>query len=265
MNWQHVRLIFRREMLDQLRDRRTLFTITILPLLLYPLLGMMMMQVAQFHRASAVKVVVLGGENWPKQLPLLDVNGEIALDSVTDELRRSISFDQQSVPRLVDDLEVYARELLKSDKIDAVVIVGKDFKDWLDGSSSPPSTADPSTETTAADNKSSQSSLVLVTNLARDQSSIAQTRVTRVIDRWWDSWRTQQMVQAGLAAELAKPIQLKISDTSVGAVRQAVRWSKILPFIMLVWALTGAFYPAVDLCAGEKERGTLETLLSSPA
>ncbi len=30
-------------------------------------------------------------------------------------------------------------------------------------------------------------------------------------------------------------------------------------------ALTGAFYPAVDLCAGEKERGTMETLLISPA
>ena len=40
---------------------------------------------------------------------------------------------------------------------------------------------------------------------------------------------------------------------------------KILPFVLLIWALTGAFYPAVDLCAGEKERGTLETLLSSPA
>ena len=34
---------------------------------------------------------------------------------------------------------------------------------------------------------------------------------------------------------------------------------------MLIWALTGAFYPAIDLCAGEKERGTLETLLCSPA
>jgi sodium transport system permease protein len=42
-------------------------------------------------------------------------------------------------------------------------------------------------------------------------------------------------------------------------------WSKILPFVLMVWALTGAFYPAIDLCAGEKERGTLETLLSSPA
>ena len=47
------------------------------------------------------------------------------------------------------------------------------------------------------------------------------------------------------------------SDTSL--------WSKVLPFVLLIWALTGAFYPAIDLCAGEKERGTLETLLSSPA
>src|ERR1700741_435718 len=47
--------------------------------------------------------------------------------------------------------------------------------------------------------------------------------------------------------------------------RSAAMWSKILPFVLLIWALTGAFYPAVDLCAGEKEGGTLETLLSSPA
>src|SRR5690606_29839989 len=47
--------------------------------------------------------------------------------------------------------------------------------------------------------------------------------------------------------------------------RRAALWSKVLPFVVLVWALTGAFYPAVDLCAGEKERGTLETLLVSPA
>ena len=47
--------------------------------------------------------------------------------------------------------------------------------------------------------------------------------------------------------------------------RDGAMWSKILPMLLLLWALTGAFYPAIDLCAGEKERGTLETLLSSPA
>ena len=57
----------------------------------------------------------------------------------------------------------------------------------------------------------------------------------------------------------------KPHDVAEHSQQQALMWSKILPFVLFIWALTGAFYPAVDLCAGEKERGTLETLLSSPA
>ena len=45
MKWSKVKLIFFRECRDQLRDRRTLFTIAVLPLLLYPLLGMSFLQV----------------------------------------------------------------------------------------------------------------------------------------------------------------------------------------------------------------------------
>ena len=40
---------------------------------------------------------------------------------------------------------------------------------------------------------------------------------------------------------------------------------KLFPFLLVMWSLAGALYPAVDLCAGEKERGTMETLLISPA
>src|SRR5262249_11321527 len=40
---------------------------------------------------------------------------------------------------------------------------------------------------------------------------------------------------------------------------------RVFPFILVLWSLAGALYPAVDLCAGEKERGTMETLLISPA
>ena len=40
--------------------------------------------------------------------------------------------------------------------------------------------------------------------------------------------------------------------------------SKILPLIVVVMTMLGAFYPAIDITAGERERNTLETLLSSP-
>src|SRR5205807_2728161 len=41
--------------------------------------------------------------------------------------------------------------------------------------------------------------------------------------------------------------------------------AKILPVLLIMWSLAGALYPAIDVCAGEKERGTMETLLISPA
>lgn len=107
--------------------------------------------------------------------------------------------------------------------------------------------------------------LQLIANLARDHSQIAQRRMDIIIDCWQDEWVGLQLASAGLNPRLVEPLQVTQTDTAPTSVRRAMLWSKVLPFVMLVWALTGAFYPAIDLCAGEKERGTLETLLSSPA
>jgi sodium transport system permease protein len=64
---------------------------------------------------------------------------------------------------------------------------------------------------------------------------------------------------------LVQGVRISNVDVADKVCKQAAAWSKILPLIAMIWSLTGAFYPAIDLCAGEKERGTFETLLSSPA
>src|SRR5262245_6359547 len=71
MSWTNVRLIYLRELRDQLRDRRTLFTIAVLPLLLYPLMGMALLQVQQFRKEHASKVRVIGAESLPAEPPLI--------------------------------------------------------------------------------------------------------------------------------------------------------------------------------------------------
>ena len=73
MNWRNVRLIYAREIRDQLRDRRTLFMIAVLPLLLYPLLGMSVFQLSQFVRKSEPRVLVIGSDqlNETGDLPKL--------------------------------------------------------------------------------------------------------------------------------------------------------------------------------------------------
>ena len=78
MSWQNVLLIWRREMRDQFRDRRTLFVIVVLPLLMYPLLGGVFFQLSQFRQQQRGLVVVAGGEQLEATTelpPLLEGDG----------------------------------------------------------------------------------------------------------------------------------------------------------------------------------------------
>ena len=100
---------------------------------------------------------------------------------------------------------------------------------------------------------------------AKDRSRVAYERVATMLDRWRAAIVEQTLVQRDIPVAAATPFQLVNQDVAEISGRRAAMWSKILPFVLIVWALTGAFYPAIDLCAGEKERGTLETLLCSPA
>ena len=77
MRWSILYVIFRREVLDQLRDRRTLFMIFVFPILLYPILGYGILQVTAAMEKKPRLVVVVGAEHLPKeqQQPLLNAEG----------------------------------------------------------------------------------------------------------------------------------------------------------------------------------------------
>ena len=65
MKFSNVKLILAREIRDQLRDRRTLFMIAVLPVLLYPLMGMSLFQISQFMQEQPTLVLVVGaGFGW---------------------------------------------------------------------------------------------------------------------------------------------------------------------------------------------------------
>src|SRR5687768_10935712 len=68
MRWWMIRLIWFRELRDQLRDRRTVFMIAVLPVLLYPLAGLGMAQLAGGVFGQRNLVGVVGADNlhpWP--------------------------------------------------------------------------------------------------------------------------------------------------------------------------------------------------------
>lgn len=311
MKWTNVRLIFLRELRDQLRDRRTLFTIAVLPLLLYPLLGMSFFYVSQFLHEKPTRVWFLGADALPdepalivcdesekcvfssefcpkSQADLIELSADAPLDAAT---ARKIAQEmagvapagdassqngaaRRSAARSSPTLSKLAQETMKSGKYDVVVYVPPDFAAKLarfqatlrpGGGESPSSDSDSNPSSPADVDVDAVPTPHIFANSASDKSRMAKLRVDDVLQRWRERIVESNLERSSVPVAATKPFELVTNDVAEDEMRRAAVWSKILPFVVLVWALTGAFYPAVDLCAGEKERGTLETLLSSPA
>mgnify|MGYP000924033683 CR=1 FL=1 len=118
MNVQNVRWILSREIRDQLRDRRTLFVVLVLPILLYPLLGMTFFQISQFMQEQSIRVLVVGARD-PVGLPPLFEDDRFALELFTDPAKIGlIEVEFASVePRQRDEaasLLVYSQEQARS-------------------------------------------------------------------------------------------------------------------------------------------------------
>ena len=106
----------------------------------------------------------------------------------------------------------------------------------------------------------------IIYTTANEKSATANRRLSFVLARWKQKVVESNLMAVKVPTTFATPFEWKQSDVAEKTgYKGAALWARLLPVVLLLWAMTGAFYPAVDLCAGEKERGTLETLLSSPA
>ena len=274
MKWSTVKLIFSREMRDQFRDRRTLFTVAIMPLILYPLMGMAMLQVAQFMREHPTDIWIIGGENLPSSPSLIE-DGEISRKWVSEEDQKLLHLhgsgeddarffslvkefkatteataDGSDNPgsQLVDRL---LEQQMKDRKVDLTIVIPNPI-------GNPAAIDFEGPQTT-------KSKIFVFHNSAEDKSKIAVDRLSVILNRWKQAYVENTLGENSVPPWLIQGIEINGADVADSQGKSAAMWSKILPFVVMVWSLTGAFYPAIDLCAGEKERGTFETLLSSPA
>jgi sodium transport system permease protein len=103
-----------------------------------------------------------------------------------------------------------------------------------------------------------------------DASQLNQVKrkINKVFDQYTQQLRDSKLTELGLSAAqftvLNKPVNLKTVDTADERENFGEKVGGFLPYLLIVLCLTGAMYPAIDIGAGEKERGTLETLLLTP-
>jgi sodium transport system permease protein len=282
MNFSNVKLILAREVRDQLRDRRTLFMIFVLPVLLYPLLGTAYFQMFQFQTRNSITVqIVGGGQLAAAPVPLVEggefssrlfpngAEGAKLLKVVMSPDRTRAAGDAAAPGGVPASAEAEAERLIQNKEIDAALVFPPDFakriEDYrnaiLHDAAGKPANGKPAASPVAEIPRP-----MIIYNSSLERSEMASNRLTAVLDRWTDELGKSNIVAAGMPAEAVRPFEIQSSNLAgeSAGVSGSV-WSRILPVMLLLWAMTGAFYPAVDLCAGEKERGTLETLLSSPA
>jgi len=245
-----VKTIWKKEISETLRDRRTLFITVGLPILIYPLLLMGMTRLAEseseasFAQPSEVAVwgqVPPGLQKALASRPRLQLRQDLGLP---EPLRAPMSSGEMKHPgtRVIEEKnerprdvdaprpmeEVSnpvldaARELVSSRRVDAVLVI------WSRG------------EATS-----------IYFDSVRQDSDLARARTVRALQAYADTISSP-------------PFDLSMRDVALAS-RQAGRVvGTILPFLLLTLCITGGLYPAIDLTAGEKERGTMQTLMCAP-
>ena len=184
--WSVIWLMYVREMRDQLRDRRTLFTIAVLPILLYPLVGMLLLQIAQFTRQQPTSVCVVGTDHLSEVPPLLDT--ESFTEGMTDSNDRLelLNYRWDEIARDFD-VETQASRWVRDGTFDVVVVI-------------PPEFADPALRTI-----DDSAAIRLLYNVGSDQSMVARDRVDRILSTWRGGWVRERLTQSGIDVELINP------------------------------------------------------------
>lgn len=226
MNWTNVATVYAKELKDMLRDRRAVISMVVVPTLLMPVL------IFSLGRVSA-KIVTKAREEIPS---VMIVDGADS-PAVTEALKASKKFH---VVPLADNW----KEQISDKKIRAAVRLPANFEQSLQA------------ETPAS---------VTVYNYQGEiKSELAANELDRFFRDLRDKTVTARLTQRSLPATLVRPFEIGRENVAAPEKVGGNMLGGFLPYIIILFSLTGAMYPAMDLTAGEKERGTMETLLCTP-
>jgi sodium transport system permease protein len=226
MNWHIIAIVWRKEWLDSLRDRRTILSMIVIPVLVMPVLifGLLgaMTKLMSKARAETHRIMIVGGE---------DSTNTVA------KLRRLESF--QIVPFSPD----YTNQI--SDKrLRAAVEIPAGFDACL--------VTGP------------VKSIRIYHYTGEMKSSFASSQLDRFFAELRENLVHDRLRQKQLPEDFLRPFEIRVENVAPPHKVSGNIIGSIIPYLIIILCMTGAMYPAMDLTAGEKERGTMETLLCSP-
>ena len=220
--------IFKKELKDVLRDRRTLMFMVVIPILITPLIVIGSIKFQEYqNRKSEEKILKIAYINESE-----------------DSLAKELLSDQKGVKIIegvpIDSIESY----IKSDSLQGGLYIGKGFLKKI---------------------KTNSSGDVKIYYKSSDLMSKSKKRMQAALDIYKEKIIAERLKQLNVDGQILEPINITNIDMATAKETLGKAVGGFIPYVLVMFIFLGAMYPAIDLGAGEKERGSLETLLSSPA
>jgi sodium transport system permease protein len=217
-------IVFKKEVRENLRDRRALINSLLVGPLLFPILfvGMMwFLESAEQERAEkTLELPVVGAHYAPNLIRFLEQHGTVI----------------QPEPENPEDM-------VRNQEVPVVIRILPEFaENWEQGTPAP---------------------IEMISDISRQESNVPIRRVKRLLLGYGQQIGSLRLQLRGVAPQLATPIMIKDVDLSTPKSR-AILAIIFLPYVLMITAFTGATHLAMDTTAGEKERKSLEPLLINP-
>jgi len=216
--------VFKKEVRENIRDRRALFNSLLLGPLLFPVLfvGMMwFLESAEQERAEkTLELPVIGAEYAPSLIRFLEQQGT----------------EIQAEPEHPEDL-------VRDQEVPVIIRILPEFPEkWEQGLPAP---------------------VEVISDPSRQESNASIRRVKQLLMAYGQQIGALRLQLRGVSPQLASPIMIRDVDLSTPKSR-AILAVIFLPYVLMITAFTGATHLAMDTTAGEKERKSLEPLLINP-
>jgi len=226
MNLSAISVVYRKELTEWLRDRRTLISTVLVPLLAFPLLMVGITALATVMIGNAEKeipkIMILGGEDSPELLERLHKLDNLAIVPYAGNWKDQIS----------------------NKEIRAAVEIPKGFQAALAEGTAP--------------------TVNVYFYEGELKSSFGANHLQDAVKDYRDSVVKDRLAAKNLPASVLSPFEIKQQNVAPPEKVGGASIGGFIGYAVILLCLTGAMYPAIDLTAGEKERGTIETVLSSP-
>lgn len=255
----------RKELRETLRDRRTIVTLVLMPLLLYPLISLVFQQFMLLNAGSGedfrwnvgvrreqdfarlIRVLQLGesylksrGELTKQDGPAPPATGDaVAAPNLLQPALREPSLETIN-PQFDDNLSNLNRMLEQGD-VDVIAIINE---------------LDDETDENDQGRLGIELSFVPTSSYGRELSKYMDRRVRAANE----ALLYRDLVGRGGKGEPRLTSTLKRKEVQ----DESIQIASLIPLILILMTMTGAVYPAIDLTAGERERGTLEALMAAP-